>query len=390
VFVRRCYVYKLKPTLVQTARLQRYLDVLREVYNAALEQRIVAFRISGRALSRFTQAGEIKQLRAAGLLDGCHVHPVQDALRRLDLAYRAFFRRCKQGARRKGFPRFRSSRHWRSFTFQEWGNGVRLDEQRRRLRISGVGAVRVRLHRPLEGKPKACTVVKKPDGWYAHIACELPEATPLASTSPNNRAALDLGVEALATLHTGERIANPRHLRRAARKLWAEQRALARKRKGSRRRAKQRQRVAKAYLKLARARRDYLHKQSRMLAERYRFIAVEDLSVTAMVRSAKGTVAHPGSRIRQKAGLNRSILDAAWGELLKLLEYKLAERGGRLVPVSKAGTSQACSGCGALVPKPLSQRSHECPHCGLSIHRDHNAALNIYNRAWAASVAEAA
>jgi len=388
--MRRCYVYKLKATAAQAEGLQRYLDVTREAYNAALEQRIGAYRATGRSPGWYQQKREIKQLRVAGLLQGCHVHPVQDAFRRLDLAYRAFFRRCAEGAGRKGFPRFRSRRHWRSFGFQEYGNGVRLVEGNRQLQITGLGAVRVRLHRPLSGIPKTCTMVKKADGWYAHIVCELPDAPAVADHDPSRRAALDLGVEALATLHTGERIANPRHLRRAARKLRAEQRTLQRKQRGSRRRAKQRERVARAHLKVARARRDSLHKHSHALAARCRFIAVEDLTVAAMTRSAKGTILKPGRRVRQKAGLNRSILDAAWGEFTEMLDYKLTARGGRLVRVPAGGTSQACSGCGAHVPKALSERWHDCPRCGLSLDRDQNAAINIYHRAWAVPVAEAA
>ena len=386
----RCYVFKLKPTASQAARLQRCLDLAREVYNAGLEQRIRAYRTTGRSPGWYEQKREIKELRAAGFTDGIHVHVLQETLRRLDRAYQAFFRRCAQGASRKGFPRFKAARHWRSFTFQEYGNGVRLDADTRRLRVSGVGSARVRLHRPLEGTPKTVTIVRKPDGWYARIVCELPDTLAVADVNPAQRAALDLGVEALATLHTGERIENPRPLASARRKLLAEQRALSRKKRGSRRRAKQRERVARAHLKIARVRRDYLHKQSRTLAERYLLIAVEDLTVAAMTRSAKGTIVMPGRRVRQKAGLNRAILDAAWGELLELLDYKLQEHGGGLVCVDARATSQACSGCGAQVPKPLSERRHDCPHCGLSIHRDHNAALNIHHRAWAVPVAEAA
>jgi len=386
----RCFVFKLKPTIGQEAGFQRYLDVGREVYNAALEQRIRAYRTTGRSPSLYDQKREIKDLRAAGFTDGIHVHVLQDTLRRLDRAYQAFFRRCAQGARRKGFPRFKAGRHWRSFTFQEYGNGVRLDPRGRRLRVSGVGWVRVRLHRSIEGTPKTVTIVRKPDGWYAHIVCDLPNAKAVRDGDPSDRGALDLGVETLATLHTGERIDNARPLASARRKLLAEQRALARKRRGSNRRFKQRQRLARAHRKVARVRRDYLHKQSRELAERYRFIAVEDLRVAAMTRSARGTVEHPGQRVRQKAGLNRAILDASWGELLELLDYKLAQRGGKLVRVDKARTSQLCSRCEQLVPKSLNERWHRCPYCGLSVHRDHNAALNIYNRAWAASVAEAA
>ena len=252
-----------------------------------------------------------------------------------------------------------------------------------RLRIHGVADVKIRLHCALQGTPKTCTIIKKPDGWWAHIVCELPDPKPGRDTGPAQRAALDLGVGSLAMLHTGERVENPCHLRRAASKLRSEQRALSRKQRGSRRRAKQRERLARAHLKVARARRDYLHKLSRKLAQRYMFIAVEDLPVAAMTRSARGTVEKPGRRVRQKAGLNRSILDAAWGELRQGLAYKLAERGGSLVPVDKDHTSQTCSQCGTLVPYVWNQRWHDCPHCGLLIDRDYNAALNIHHRSTA-------
>jgi putative transposase len=307
------------------------LDVTRDVYNAALEQRIHSFRASGASPGWYAQKREVKELRADGLLRGCHVHPVQDALRRLDLAYEAFCRRCAQGARRKGFPRFRARRHWRSFTFQEHGNGARLDESAR-LRVSGVGAVRLRLYRPLAGRAKSVTIVHKPDGWYAHIVCELAGPAPAADLDPSGRAAIDLGVESLAVLHTGERIENTRALRRARRKLLAEQRALSRNQRGSRRRAGQRDRLARAHLRVARVRRDHLHKQSRELADRYQFIAVEDLTVAAMTRSATGTIEQPGRWVRQKAGLNRAILDASWGELLAMLDYKLMLAPGCGIP----------------------------------------------------------
>ncbi len=324
------------------------------------------------------------------MLEGCHVHACQLALRRLERSYEAFFRRCAHGVKRKGFPRFKAARRWRSFQFKEHGNGWRLDTDARRLRLASVGSVKLRVHCELLGAPKTLAVVRMPDGWYAHVGCELAAVEPAPDVDLGRRGALDLGVEALATLHTGERIENVRALNRARAKLTREQRALARKRRGSRRRATQRQRVAIAHLKLVRVRRDHLHKQSTQLAERYAFIAVEDLTVTAMSASAKGTVEKPGRRVRQKAGLNRGILDAAWGEFLGLLEYKLQARGGGLIRVDARGTSQECSGCGVRVPKALSEREHHCPHCGLRLHRDHNAALNIYRRAWAAPVAEAA
>jgi putative transposase len=391
--MRRCYVYKLTPTAQQRAALERYLDVTRKVYNAALEQRIAAYRTEGHSPGWYRQKREIKELRAAGLTDGVHVHTLQDTLKRLGLAYAGFFRRVASAARSPGFPRFRSRRHWRSFSFQEWGNGVALDERARRLRVSGVGQVKIRLHRSLDGTPKMCTLIKKPDGWHAHIVCNVGEPpTPIDPKLAlvEERIALDVGVETLARLSDGTTVENARHLARAARMLRREQRALARKRRGSRRREKQRDRVASGHQKVARARRDLHHKAALKLAERYRAIAVEDLTVTAMVRSAKGTIEQPGRHVRQKAGLNRSIHDAAWSQFLGILEAKLEERGGALVRVDPRGTSQECSRCHAHVPKALRERWHHCPRCGLSIHRDQNAAINIANRAWAAPIAEAA
>jgi putative transposase len=391
--VRRTFVYKLKPTVTQAAGLDRYLEVTRHLYNAALEQRLAVYRGCGEARGWRAQSREIRDLRAGGMLEGCHVHAAQTALKRLDLAYAAFFRRCRAGVRRKGFPRFKAARHWRSVQFKEWGNGVSLDADARRLKITGVGAVRVRLHRPLQGVAKTCALVKKADGWYAHIVCDLGAAPVVADPQlvpEAQRAAFDLGVESFAILHDGTPIENPRHLRHAAWKLRHEQKALARCQHGSHRRAKQRERVAKAHLKLARARRDFHHKQALALAERYVAVAVEDLTVTAMVASARGTIDKPGRRVRQNAGLNRSILDAGWSQFLTVLSEKLEARGGVLVRVDPRGTSQRCSRCGARVPKALSERWHQCSACGLSLHRDHNAALNIYHRAWAVPVAEAA
>lgn len=399
--MRRCFVFKLCPTRRQAAALDRYLDATREVYNSALEQRRAAYRATGRSPSFVVQSREIKELRADGLLEGVHVHAVQCALKRLDDAYRAFF----EGRRRH--PRFRSRRHWRSVQFKQWGNGAgpmldprpaRRGGRRRgvevgRLRIAGVGGVRIRLHRPLQGEPKTCMLVRKPDGWHAHIVCELgetPAPIELETAAAGERVGLDLGVEAFVRLSDDTPIENPRHLRHVEKRLLAEQRALARRRRGSRRRRKQRERVARAHLKLARARRDFHHKVARELAERFRVVCVEDLAVAQLTRSAKGTVERPGRNVAQKAGLNRAILDCGWAQFLGILEAKLEERGGVLVRVNPHGTSQACSGCGAHVPKRLAERWHDCPRCGLSVHRDTNAARNILNRARARPVAEAA
>ena len=370
----RTFVFKLKPTAAQAIGLERCLRTTRDVYNAALEQRIAAWR-NGEHRSWVDQSREIKDLREAGLLDDCHVHTVQHALRRLDLAYAAFFSRCKQGAARKGFPRFKGARHWRSIHFKEYGNGCEMRGEL--LCVSKVGAIRVRRHRPLEGEPKTCAIVRKADGWFAHIVCDLGDAPALRGG--DRATGIDLGLESFATLADGEQIANPRHLRHAEERLKVEQRALSRKRRGSGRRSKQRERLALAHLKLARTRRDFHHKLALNLVQQFDRIAVEDLTVAAM-RSAGG--AH-------KRGLNRSMADASWAQFLQILAEKCQANGVELVSVDPKHTSQTCSACGLVQKKALSERWHECS-CGASLHRDRNAAINIQHRAWAVPVAEAA
>lgn len=372
--MNRTFVYKLKPTAAQEANLARYLHVTRMVYNAALEQRIAAWRV-GASLTRMHQQREIKDLRSEGELHGCHVHTVQHALRRLELAYAAFFRRCATGEPGKGFPRFKGARHWRSIHFQEYGNGCSVRDGR--LRVSGVGAICLRQHRPLVGRAKTVSLIRKADGWYAHIMCDV-GAAPALRGGPRSTG-IDVGLEAFATLADGERVTNPRHLRAAERKLKAEQRALARKKRGSTRRDKQRERLALAHLKVQRARRDFHHKLARDLVSRFDRIAVEDLAVAAM-RSKGGAY---------KRGLNRSMADAAWAEFFAILAEKCEAEGVEMVRVDPRYTSQTCSSCGTVERKALDTRWHDCS-CGASLHRDHNAALNIRNRAWAAPVVEVA
>lgn len=365
--MHKTLVFKLKPTKAQQGSLARYLEVTREVYNAALEQRRTAYAL-GHRVSRFQQSAEMKELRAAGILDGVHSHAITEVLHRLEIAYGRFF----NGA---GFPRFKSGRHWRSIGFHQWGNGCYIKDGR--LRVSKVGDIKLRQHRDLEGTPKACTLVRKADGWYAHILCDTGVAPLLRGG--DRTTGIDLGLEAFATLSDGSRVANPRPARAAHAKLVREQRDLQRKQRGSARRTKQRQRVALAHLKVQRARRDFHHKLARDLVSRFDRIAVEDLAVAAM-RSKGGAY---------KRGLNRSMADAAWGGFLAILAQKCEQEGVELVAVNPAYTSQTCSGCGAIEKKHLSERWHDC-ECGASLHRDHNAAINIEHRAWAVPVVEEA
>jgi putative transposase len=213
---------------------------------------------------------------------------------------------------------------------------------------------------PMEGTPKTVTLSKEADGWYVAISCADVPAHPLASTGQET--AIDLGLESFATRADGTMIHNPRCYRKAEAYLRRCQRRVARRTKGSHRRCKAVQLLAKAHQHIARQRRDFHHKEARTLVRAYDVIYYEDLRVANMV---------------QNHYLAKSISDAGWRAFLTILTFKAVSAGKRVQVVNPAFTSQKCSGCGVIVLKGLSVRWHRCPECGTSLHRDHNVALNI-------------
>ena len=234
-----------------------------------------------------------------------------------------------------------------------------------KLKLSKVGEVKIKLHRPLQGVVKTCTIIVKNDKCYACFSCEVqPKPLPRSTASIG----VDLGLKHLVVTSDGETFEAPKALRLNERKLKRQQRAVSRKRKGSNRRKKQVQRLARQHEKVANQRRDHAHKTSRTLVDRYGFLAFEDLNIKGMMKNRH---------------VAKSIADAGWGQLVQFMAYK-AERAGRVVvQVDPQYTSQNCSHCDKLVPKTLSERIHRCPHCGYTADRDVNAALNILKRALA-------
>jgi putative transposase len=207
------------------------------------------------------------------------------------------------------------------------------------------------------------TISREADGWYACISCAEVPTQPLSATGQET--GIDLGLEAFATLADGTRIANPRHYRRAEKRLAKAQRRVSRRKKGSKRREQAVRLLAKAHQKVKRQRRDFHHKTARTLVRQFDTIYHEDLRVANMLRNHH---------------LAKSIADAGWSQFLSSLSAKAACAGREVVAVDPAFTSQLCSGCGALVQKGLSVRWHACPVCGLSLHRDHNSAKTIQGR----------
>jgi putative transposase len=357
---RKTYKEKLRPTPAQLQALDAVLWRCRDLYNAALEQRITAYQRRHASLSRFEQEAELKDIRAEfGEYAAIHSHVLQDMLARLDKTYQAFFRRLARGEK-AGFPRFKGRARYHSFTYKEYGNGARLDNGS--LVLAKIGRISVHWSRPLEGTPKTITISHEADGWYVAISCADVPAHPLPLTGQET--GIDLGLESFATLANGRPIFTPSFYRKAEAYLRRCQRRVARRKKGSHRRRKAVVLLAKAQQHIARQRRDFHHREAAKLIRAYDVIYHEDLRVANMV---------------QNHHLAKGISDAGWSAFLAILAFKAAGAGKRVQAVNPAFTSQRCSGpgCGVIVQKGLSVRWHACPACGTSLHRDHNAALNI-------------
>ena len=364
--MQRTYLFRLYPTRSQQLNLERTLGACRRLYNACIEQRQVAWA-HRRPITRYAQERQLSELRSSDPeFGGVYSHVLQDVVRRVDLAYLAFFRRCKSGEK-PGYPRFRGRDRYDSFSYKQPGNGcVRFEGGR--VSFSKVcDRVRVFQHRPILGKIQTVTVLRKASGWYLAVSCvEVPPDPSLVAG--RGEVGVDVGLTHFATLSNGEIVANPRFLRKAESGLKKGQRCLSRKKHGSGHRRKARRELSRKWERLSNRRRDFQFKTARALVQRFDMIAVERLDIAEMVQQGNSR------------GLHRGIADASWRGFLNALSSKAEEAGSTVVFVEARGTTRECSECGANVPKTLREREHRCS-CGLVMDRDVNAARNILARA---------
>ena len=380
--VHRQVVYRLLPERRGVwRRLERLLESQRQLYNAALDERIDAWRKAGLPVSWQDQFRSLTVCRRE--IPEMAADPVavqRGTLKRLEEAYRGFFRRVKAGEA-PGFPRFRGRRGWDSLSVV---SNVRLESapgsrRRARLRVPGFGwmAVSRRGGNPYpEGEPVSAVLKREAGKWYAVVCLKvaLPERE-----DDGTALGVDMNAGQVAVSGTGragpvERLFHAPDTARLEARAKRLSRKLARQRRGSRRRERTRLRLAKTKRRLACRRRDWRHRTSRAIAGMAHTVAVADLRVRNMTASARGTAEEPGSGVRQKAGLNRVILDTGWGAFRAMLEYK----AGRLVAVDPRNTSRTCAACGHV--DAASRRSQAVFHwvaCGHAHHADLNAAANI-------------
>ena len=361
--MRRAFKFRLYPNANQARELGIMVETHRRLYNAALEQRKLAYETRGISLNYYAQANQLKELRADDPYQArTNFSSEQATLRRLDTSYQNFFRRCKQGSRAPGFPRFKGRDHFDSVTFPTYGDGIRLKDNR--LRVQHVGAIRTKVHRAVEGTVKTASIKRESDKWFVVLSCDLGDVVVPPSTLPAG--GIDVGLEVFLTTSDGQRIENPRYLKAEIPQLRRLQRATSRKNRGGRNRRKASRRVRVLHARVRNLRHEHHHQTALFLIRLYGLIGVEGLRVSNMLKNHS---------------LARAISDAGWAGFVNVLRCKAERAGAEVVAVNPAWTSQDCSGCGVEVPKKLGERWHTCPHCGLSLHRDENAARNILARA---------
>jgi putative transposase len=366
--VLKAFVYRLYPTQAQEATLLNTLNLTRELYNAALQERRDAYQKCGKSVTKFEQMRYLPEIKAARPeFKGVHAHVLQGVITQLDKAFQGFFRRVKVG-QNPGYPRFKGAHRWHSFAFKQvWDNsrnawfgpGKLLGSGR--IYLPNIGNVRMRQHRPLEGKPKTLTIKREGSEWYATYVCEV-GYKPLPQTG--NEVGIDLGTNPNFLITSdGEFVAAPRYYRATERKLKTAQRSLGKKRRGSKRRDKARARVAKLHCKVRRQRKDFHHKNARKLVIEHDAIFHEKLNIAPMARSR----------------LAKSVHDAGWSQFLAILSFKAEEAGRRVVGVNPRYTSQDCSSCRHRQKVPIG-KLYVCAQCGAELNRDVNAALNVLLR----------
>ncbi|GCE05648.1 RNA-guided endonuclease InsQ/TnpB family protein [Dictyobacter aurantiacus] len=372
----RTYQFRLYPTRKQQRVLEHWLRLCCETYNAALDERKSAYRMAGVSLSFEDQCAELPACKAVRPdLAEVPAQVLQNVVKRVDLAFQAFFGRVAQD-KTPGFPRFKSSGRYHSLTFKQYGNSFKIHPQdqhkRGRLELARLGHIKMVLHRAVTRTPKTAIVKRTPTGkWFVSITVEFSEqpAQKKRALACAEAVGIDVGLHSFAYLSTGEAIANPRFFRQEEAKLARASRKLSRAAKGTNARAKRRKVVARIHERIANRRKNFIEQEASKLVARFGLLAVEALVVRNMVKNPR---------------LSKSIADASWSQFFTRLQAKAEEAGRQVVKVDPAYTSQTCSACEYRQPMPLSVRVYECPHCGLVIHRDYNGSLNILAEAFQA------
>ena len=356
--MHKSYRYRIYPTKSQRSVLDQNLELCRKIYNDTLALRKDAWEKEGKSISLYeTNSILVTWKSDRPELKQVYSQVLQNVQVRVDLAFKAFFRRVKNGED-PGYPRFKGYGRYDSLTYKQLGFGIKDGK----LHLAKIGNIKIKLHRSIEGKIKTCTIRRMPTGkWFACLSVEIKDAT-LPHWKDGSVVGIDVGLASFATLSNGEKIDNPRFFRKEEKALAKAQRKRDKLPKGSSLRRKASKVVTRIHERITNRRTDFSNQISRQFVNRFGVIVFEDLSIQNMLKNHN---------------LAKSISDVAWNMLVKSTESKAAYAGSKVVLVDPKYTSQICSRCGLIVEKDLSEKVHSCSECGLSMDRDLNAAINI-------------
>jgi putative transposase len=389
--MRTAYQYRLRLTTAQQTTIDEWLELCRRQYNYRLAERFNWWqqnRCHINACPLICYLPELKDRpdfysQKRDLVNSKVLfpeykdlpsHTLQDVMARVEKTFERWLKGDSNG-RRSGKPRFKGQGRFRSIAFPDPVKSEHIDG--RFIQLPKLGKLKMILHRPLPAgfKVKTAAIVKKVDGYYITLSLQdssVPELTPEIPTM-DNTIGIDLGLKAFLVDDAGEEVAIPQHYRQAEKRLKRLQRSLSRKKKGSNRRKKAIKRVAKAHLKVVNQRKDFHYKTAKKLLDKGKNVGHEALNIKGIARTRMAKSTH----------------DAGWGTFLQILSIKAERAGLMTIAVNPNGTTQDCSNCGQKVPKTIRDRWHSCPHCGLELDRDHNAAINIKHTAVGHSVLKA-
>lgn len=367
MILRKAYKFKMQPTRDQRVLLAQFAGCVRLVWNKALALEKESLTEEKKVISYNEMAGNLtawKKQEETNFLKLVHSQPLQQILKDLDRALKDSFKK------EKGFPRFKKKDRHDSFRYPQ---GFKIEG--RQVYLPKIGWVKFRKSQEIDGLIKNVTVSKYCGEWYVSFQIEkkIEDAIHIGPAI-----GIDVGIAKFAAVSDGEFHDSVNAYRTYENKLKKEQRKLSRKEKGSNNRKKQIYRVKKIHKKIADTRRDFLHKISTWITKNHGVIYIEDLKVSNMSKSAKGTVDDPGRNVKAKSGLNKSILDQGWYEFRRQLTYKSEWLGGQVIAVNPRNTSRTCPECQHISKdNRKSQAEFKCVSCGYSENADYVGSLNI-------------
>ena len=371
----QAFKFELMPDGAQQRDMRRFSGACRFVYNKALALQKANYEAGGKFIGYVTLAKSLTDWRNGPdtpWLKDAPCHPLQHALKDLERAYKNFF------AKRADFPRFKRKGSGESFRYPDAKQFV-IDQTNSRIKFPKLGWMRYRNSRDVVGQAKNITVSCVAGKWYASIQTEreVPQPVPAATTAIG----IDVGIARFATLSDGSFIAPLNSFKKHQQRLARYQRRMSRKVKFSSNWKKEKAKVQKVHSQIANARKDFLHKTTTAISQNHALVCIEDLQVRNMSRSSKGNSEQHGKRVKQKAGLNKAILDQGWGEFRRQLEYKMAWAGAILLAVPAHHTSQTCPCCGHVAKENRqTQAKFLCVACGHAENADVVGAINVLER----------